>query len=271
MLILLRSILLRIHLVLITAVIGIFALFTLFRRDWALETGKFWSRSVLFGARLFCGVRHDVLHPERIPQGGALIAAKHQSFWETMALTTILPNPCFVLKKELLLIPVFGWWLRACGFIWIDRKAGTASMRKIMTAAERELAAGRQIVIFPEGTRTPPGKTSPYQPGVAGLYASLGVPCIPVAHNSGLYWRQPGLVRVPGEISISFEEPIPAGLKRKAFMRDLQGVIESRSLQLAGITSAATGQATTEQANTGPAATGQATGKADATGDIVRP
>ena len=235
MLILLRSLLLRVWLVLVTAVIGTLAFVTLARRDWALALGKFWSRTVLFGARVFCGIDHRIEAPQHMPASGALVAAKHQSFWETMALTVILPKPCFILKKELLMIPMFGWWLRACGFIPIDRKSGINAMRSIIERAEKEAAAGYQVLIFPEGTRMQPGTTGTYHPGVAGIYSKLGLPCYPIAHNSGLYWKQPGLIRHPGTITVSFLPSVPPGLSRKGFMAELQEVIETKSLDLAGI------------------------------------
>lgn len=151
-----------------------------------------------------------------------------------MALTLILPKPCFILKKELLMIPMFGWWLKACGFIPIDRKSGINAMRSIIERAQKETADGYQVLIFPEGTRMQPGTTGTYHPGVAGIYARLGLPCHPVAHNSGLYWKQPGLIRHPGTITVSFLPPVPTGLSRKGFMAEIQEVIERHSLELSG-------------------------------------
>ncbi len=209
--------------------------FSLFNREWALIVGRAWNRAMLGSLKLICGLDHQILHPERIPDQAVLIAAKHQSMWETMALAIILPKPCIILKKELFNIPVFGWFCRSCGFIGIDREAGSAAMREMLTQAKARAAEGFQIVIFPEGTRQKPGTSSRYHPGVAGLYSALKIPCIPVAHNAGLFWQYPSVVKKAGRITMSFEEPIEPGLKRKAFMEKLETAIETTSLHLAGM------------------------------------
>ena len=154
-----------------------------------------------------------------------LIAAKHMSMWDTLALNLVLGGPAFVLKRELLLVPFFGWYLWKAGMIAIDRSAGPSALRKMTAAARRAFARHRSVLIFPEGTRKKPGDTPDYKPGAAGLYGQLGVACVPVALNSGLFWT--GFVKKPGVILVEFLEPIPTGLKRPAFMDLLETRIET--------------------------------------------
>lgn len=230
----LRSLLFNIWLPVTAILTGIVCFPTLLKQEWAHRVLKLYAAQALFMFRLLCGNRYRIKGRENLPEGAALVAAKHQSMWETLALALVLPMPIFVLKKELLDIPFFGWWCRAAGMIGIDRSAGASAMRVMLEKASREAALGRQIVIFPEGTRLKPGESGPYHPGVAGLYRGLGLPCVPVAHNSGQFWVSPGFNKYAGEITLSFLPPIPAGESRKAFMSHLQQVIETEATALAG-------------------------------------
>jgi 1-acyl-sn-glycerol-3-phosphate acyltransferase len=152
------------------------------------------------------------------------------SMWDTQALFLLLDRPGVVLKRQLLHIPFYGWYLwKACA-IPIERSAGASALRKMTTAAKAALAEGRPILIFPEGTRKKPGAPPDYKPGVAGLYGMLNVPCVPVALNSGAYWT--GFTKRPGTIVLEFLEPIPAGLKRGAFMALLEQRIEAATVAL---------------------------------------
>jgi 1-acyl-sn-glycerol-3-phosphate acyltransferase len=138
-----------------------------------------------------------------------------------------------VLKRELLRIPFYGWYIAKAGVIPIDRGAHASALRKMTAAARKVIAAGRPILIFPEGTRKKPGEPPDYKPGVAGLYGLLGAPCIPVALNSGLFWTGPmGLIKLPGRIVVEFLDPIPAGMKRAEFMRLLEERIETATAKL---------------------------------------
>jgi len=205
----------------------------LFGEGAARATVKAWSRLALFGLKWIAGVSYRVEGAENLPQGGALIAANHQSMWETIALYAIAPKPVMILKAELTRIPVYGWWARAAGNITIDRKGGAKALRAMARAAKRHAEAGHQVIIFPEGTRSPPGARPKFQPGVAGIYVAAGAPCVPAAHDSGCFWRHPSGEKTPGVITLRFLQPIPPGLDRKEFLRELQKRIENARPDLA--------------------------------------
>ncbi|MFQ5561962.1 MAG: lysophospholipid acyltransferase family protein [Parvularculaceae bacterium] len=195
---------------------------------------KFWSRGVLGGLKLICGVSYRVEGSENIPAGGATVASNHQSMWETIALYALLPRPVMVLKKELLRIPIYGWWVKLSGNIVVDRKAGAKAMRGLTRDAAASIAEGKQVVVFPEGTRIAPGARGEFQPGIAGIYKAAGAPCVPVAHDSGRHWRHPGILKIPGEITIRFLPPIEPGMDRKDFLSMLKAQIESARRDLSG-------------------------------------
>ena len=205
---------------------GTICFWSLFKKKWALRVGQVWARFAIKSLKVVCGTDYKLLGQENFKGGPAIFAVKHQAMWETIVLATLLPDPCFVLKKELTSIPVFGWWCLAAGHISVDRNGGTAAMKDLLATAKQRVAQGRQIMIFPEGSRIAPGQKGVFHPGVAGLYAVLGIPCIPVGHNSGLYWKTPGIIRERGTIKIEFGEPIDPGMKRKAFMIELQERVE---------------------------------------------
>lgn len=183
--------------------------------------------------RLVCGVRIRVTGAHRLPRGGAaLIAAKHQSALDTLVWLTLLPDACYVLKRELLWLPVWGWLARKARMIAVDRKAGTRAMRRLLEEGKAAAAAGRQIVIFPEGTRTHPGQRVPYQPGVVALAAALKLPVIPVATDSGRCWGRQAFVKRPGIITIALLDPLPEGLTRATLLAQLEDQIEEASTRL---------------------------------------
>ncbi len=204
-----------------------------FKREWSLAFATTWAKAMVYSLKVICGIDHKIYGSENLPTGPALLAVKHQSMWETMVLASLLDKPCFILKKELVALPIFGWWCKAAGYIGVDREAGPKAMRNMLTDAKERIAQGHQVVIFPEGTRIAPGETGDYQPGVAGLYKALGLPCVPVAHNSGLYWQHPGIVRKAGLVSLQFGTPICAGKKRREFMPELETAIEEPSREFA--------------------------------------
>jgi 1-acyl-sn-glycerol-3-phosphate acyltransferase len=187
-----------------------------------------WARATLWGLRVVAGI--DMRIEGVVPQGGVLIASKHMSMWDTLALYLVLDDPAIVLKRELLYVPFYGWFLWKATAIAIDRGAGARAVMKMTRAARAVIAAGRPILIFPEGTRKKPGAPPDYKPGVAALYGLLGVPCIPTALDSGRYWT--GFTKRPGTITLSFQEPIPPGLKRGPFMTALEASIESATNKL---------------------------------------
>jgi 1-acyl-sn-glycerol-3-phosphate acyltransferase len=196
--------------------------------------GRAWAHPILAALALLCGLRHEVRGRENLSPGAVLIAAKHQSAWDTVIFSILLWDHSFVLKRELMWVPLFGIFLARAGLIPVDRRGGSRALRKMVAAARRAAAAGRPIVIFPEGTRVAPGQHRPYQPGVAALYGQLGIPVVPVALNSGLFWRRRSFLKHPGTITLEFLPPIAPGLPRRAFLTSLEEAIEGRSRVLAG-------------------------------------
>jgi 1-acyl-sn-glycerol-3-phosphate acyltransferase len=193
-----------------------------------LTAAHIWARLTLFGLKWIAGTELEVRGT--FGDRRVLVAAKHFSMWETVAFLCLLPRPAIVIKQSLLRIPLYGWYSRKMRMIAIDRSAGAKAIRIMATEAKRALDEGRPIVIFPEGTRTKPGAAPDYKPGVAALYALLGVPCVPVAHNSGLFWS--GFFKRPGRIVVEFLDPIPPGLPRQRFMEELERRIEEASKRL---------------------------------------
>ncbi len=193
---------------------------------------RFWIRSVLGALKLFCGLDHQFRGLDRLPKGPFIIAAKHQSAWDTFIFNLLVPDPCFILKRELTWIPLFGAYLMKHGMIAVDRQAGAKALKKMLKDADRALARGSTLIIFPEGTRVAPGVSKPYQPGVAALYGSAGVPVVPVALNSGLYWGRRQFLKRPGRIVLEVLEPIPPGTDRKAFQAQLKERLEGATERL---------------------------------------
>jgi 1-acyl-sn-glycerol-3-phosphate acyltransferase len=194
---------------------------------------KFWARTNIWLLRVVCGTRVEIIGMEKVIAGAPLmVAAKHQSAFETFALFPLFSDPSFVLKRELQWIPLFGWMTIKARQIPVDRSAGVQALKAITDRARAELARGRQVVIFPEGTRRAPGAEPDYKVGIAHIYRKAGVPCLPVALNSGVYWPRRSFMRYPGTIRIEFLDPIPPGLAPRDFMRRLQEAIEPATARL---------------------------------------
>lgn len=195
-----------------------------------------WARLMIALLRVVCGIRLEVRGREHIPPGAAVIAAKHQSAFDTIVWLMLLPPgrppPVYVLKKELLSIPIWGTLARRCGHVAVDRAAGASALRAMVRAARARLAEGRPVVIFPEGTRSAPGQRLPYQPGVAALAMASGAPVVPVATDSGLSWGRRAFHKRPGTIHVSVLPPLPAGLERAALMQALECAIETETTRL---------------------------------------
>ena len=228
-----RSALLNIGFVLACAVTCI-VMIPLFAgpRTWVMAGIKVWARVVTWLAWAICGIRTEVRGREHLPKGAALIAGKHQSLFDTCAPFVFLPDICYVLKKELVTIPLFGWYTLKGGMIVVDRDAGSTALRRLVDDSKDRLRHTRQIMIFPEGTRTTPGDDASYKPGIAALYRELDMPCIPMATNSGMHWPNKNSIRTPGTIVFEFLPAIPPGLKRGEFMRELEERIETASKKL---------------------------------------
>ncbi|HEX4411445.1 MAG TPA: lysophospholipid acyltransferase family protein [Xanthobacteraceae bacterium] len=182
--------------------------------------------------RVICGVRSEFRGIEKLPKTACIVACKHQSAWETFALYTVLHDPIFILKRELMWMPFFGWYTWKAGYIGVDRGAGVAALNQMTAHAQAALARGDQLVIFPEGTRRPPGAEPDYKPGTFYLYGKTKVPCVPVALNSGLHWPRRSFLRPPGTIIAEILDPIPPGLNRATFSARLQDAIEDATARL---------------------------------------
>ncbi|MCD6074984.1 MAG: putative 1-acylglycerol-3-phosphate O-acyltransferase [Rhodospirillales bacterium] len=182
--------------------------------------------------RWLVGTRFEVRGRQNIPNEPVIFAAKHQSAWDTMFFLWLDPANAYIMKAELGRIPFWGWYMRRCGHIMIDRTGGAGTMREMMRATRAVLDDGRSVVIFPEGTRTMPGITGTYHPGIAALYSQTGATVIPVALNSGLFWPRRSFLKKPGTIVIEFLEPMPAGMKRADFLVELEKRIETATRRL---------------------------------------
>lgn len=198
-------------------------------RSWARACFQLWLSLVMGGLRVLCGISVEVRGREHIPQGGALVASKHQSMFETLAFWQMLDDPCIILKQSLAYLPFFGWYAVKLKNIPIDRAGGAQTLKAMATMAAERASQARQILIFPEGTRAEPGAEPDYKPGVAMLYKQMNVPCTPVALNSGLFWPGSGIERKPGTIVVEFLPAIEPGLKRGAFQQRLEQAIETAS------------------------------------------
>jgi 1-acyl-sn-glycerol-3-phosphate acyltransferase len=197
-----------------------------------VKLATFWGRTNNWLLRLCCGVKVEYRGLEKIPPGALLVASKHQSLWETFALLWLFADPAFILKRELQWIPFFGWYATKAGMIPVDRGRGAQALSEMTERARTALAHGRQIVIFPEGTRRAPGAEPSYKFGIAHLYGETGIPCLPIALNSGLFWPRRSFRRYPGTIVAEVLDPIPPGLSKAAFAARLQQDIETATARL---------------------------------------
>lgn len=192
-----------------------------------------WADGVSWLARWVVGIRYDVRGREHLVTGAAVYASKHQSAWETAIFYRLLPDPAYVMKKELFRIPFWGWCASKVGAVKVDRKGGAQALKALVRACAFALEHKRQVVIFPEGTRTAPGEVKGYHPGVAAIYAAAGdAPVIPVALNSGVYWGRRTMLKHPGTIVIEFLPALPKGLDRRAFMAALESRTEAATRRL---------------------------------------
>lgn len=198
---------------------------------WAMSL--FWVRGLLWMLKKIVGIDHEVRGLEHVQAGSAIYASKHQSAWETLALCTLIPNPAFILKKELLKIPFFGNYLKLLEMIAIDRKQGEKALKLMVKQALKLANQGRSIIIFPEGTRVPVReKRKLKKRGIATLYSKLPVPVVPVAHNSGVFWSRNSFLKKPGTIIVEFLPPIAPGLEENVFIERLTQSIETTTDQL---------------------------------------
>jgi 1-acyl-sn-glycerol-3-phosphate acyltransferase len=201
-------------------------------RSSIMSIARAWARSSIWLLRVVCNVKVEYRGLEKIPKGPLLVASKHQSMWETFALLQFFDQPLYILKRELTLIPFFGWYLIKAGMVAVDRGAGGRALLKMVRQASEAVRRGRQLIIFPEGTRRPVGAPPQYKPGVAQLYASCRVNCLPVALNSGLFWPRRTFMRYPGTLVVEFLDPMPPGLARDEFLTRISATIEDATVRL---------------------------------------
>ena len=197
---------------------------------------KVWAKFGLWMLKKLCKIDYQVLGKEKLPKEPFIIACKHQSMWETVVMHLIVNRPVYAFKKELLKIPFYGWYLTIMSGITVDRSGGASALKSLIKQSKSYLAKGQNIVIFPQGTRTPLGASSekyPYQAGIAALYLSCGVKVVPAALDSGKFWPKKG-AKNAGKITLEFLDPIEPGLAKQEFMARLENTIESKSAELAG-------------------------------------
>ena len=198
----------------------------------AVGVVRTWATCETWLLRVIAGTRLEVRGRENLPKGAAIVAVKHQSAFETFALVPLLRFPTIVMKQSIRWIPIFGLYTIKSGMIHVDRAGKTAALRNLTDRTKAEVAKGREIIIFPEGTRRVPGAPPEYQSGIALLYRSANVPVVPVALNSGLYWPRKSFLHYPGTIVVEFLPPIPPGLDSRTFLAELERSLETGSARL---------------------------------------
>jgi 1-acyl-sn-glycerol-3-phosphate acyltransferase len=201
-------------------------------RRWAMAALAVHGRFELWLLKVVCGIKLEVRGADKLPQGACLVAAKHQSAWETFGLIPLFRDPALLMKRELFWIPFHGWFSHKFGMIPVDRDKGPAALRRMVREAKLRVAQGREIIIFPEGTRRAPGAPPDYKTGVVLLYETLQIPCVPLALNSGAFWPRRSLSLRPGTIVVEFLDPIPPGLPKGEFLERLTRSIETASARL---------------------------------------
>ena len=233
MLILIRSVAFNLLFYLNTLLYLVVALPTFFMPYRAvIAVARAWGSANLVLLRVVAGIDCEVRGREKIPKGPLIVASKHQSALETFALLPMFDNPLFIVKRELLWIPIFGWLMSKGRMVPVDRGAGSQALAAMTARAKLELADNRQLIIFPEGTRRPPGAEPRYKFGVAQLYAAEGVPCVPIALNTGMFWPRRSIRRLPGTVVIEILDPIAPGLDKDVFFKRLQHDIETATARL---------------------------------------
>lgn len=207
---------------------------SLLQRRWTIAAIRVWIGGIMVLARKVAGVKYRIEGRENIPAGPCIIAAQHQSAFETYLLFTLLDRPVFILKRELANLPIIGWYIKRAGLVDIDRSAGAAALRWTLLCSQAALARGEQVIIFPEGTTVAPGVRRPYRPGIAALYRQCEVPVIPVALNSDYCWGKIRVLKRPGEITVRFLPALPAGLRKDEVLDILRQRIEAAARAMPG-------------------------------------
>lgn len=229
----LRSLAFQVAFLAWTAGLGLFSLpVLLLPRSVVLGAARLWVNGTFWLLARIARLTYEIRGGEHRVSGPAIYAIKHQSAWDAMVLLRLFRDPVIVIKGELVWTPFVGWYLLRLGMIPVDRRAGAGALRRMVRVARRRVEEGRDVVVFPEGTRTAPGEAPRYRPGVAALYAALDLPVVPMALNSGLYWGRRGFDTRPGRIVAAMLPPIPPGLDRGSFMNRLRETIETHATRL---------------------------------------
>jgi 1-acyl-sn-glycerol-3-phosphate acyltransferase len=231
----LRSLLFAVVFYLNTAMFLVFGSWLLLApRRWAMHGLRLHGLASLWWLRIICGTKVEVRGREKLPGAACLVAAKHQSAWDTFGLIPVFRDPAMIMKAELGLIPLYGWFSHKFRHIFVKRDKGPSALKNMIRDARERAAAQREIVIFPEGTRRAPGAPPDYKPGFIALYEGLRLPCVPLALNSGLFWPRRSLMRYPGTIVVEILDPVPPGLPRAEARALIEGRIESACARLLG-------------------------------------
>lgn len=219
--------------------IGIQALFVFamvftlpFHRRAIQSIVRAWAKILRIAMRSMVDIRFEIRGMENIPQEPCIFASKHQSAWDTFAFYLLLDDPSYVVKKELMNIPIWNWCARKAQVIPVDREGNISALRQLVIDVKDRLNKGSSVIIFPEGTRTKPGAKALYHPGIAALYMKINVPIIPVALNSGLFWSRHSMLKHPGTMVFEILPALPSGMKRKEFMTMLENRIETTTTNL---------------------------------------
>ena len=191
-----------------------------------------WCRSCIWLIRFLLRINYEIRGLEYLTGEPVIIASKHQSAWETLVFNTIILDCAYVVKRELLWFPFFGWFLSRLGMIGIDRSGGASALKRLVADCKERLKSGRSIIIFPQGTRTPPGAEQLYLPGTAALYTQCKVPVVPTALNSGIFWPRRTLLKRPGTVIVEFLPPILPGMDRREFSQHLETEIETATMRI---------------------------------------
>jgi len=221
-----------------TVIAGIGLSPSLLKASWTMVTVRIWIGGIMVLAKYIVGITCRVKGHEHLPVdadgkvSACIIAAQHQSSFETYRLFLDLPHPIFILKRELIWIPLVGWYMKRAGFISIDRGAGAAAMRKMLRAAQAALDEGRQVIVFPEGTRVQPGQDRTYRPGIVAMYKNCTAPVVPMALNSGRLWGKTRVLKLPGEIVFQFLPALPTGLDKEGVLTELRTRLEAAEVLL---------------------------------------
>ncbi len=219
--------------VLSTLIVGsIGGIFVIFNKSAAKGVMDNWAKTALWGLKHIAKINIEFRGIENLPQTKFMVAGKHLSTLDTLAPFLVLNWPAFVFKKELFKVPIMGWYFKVGGMIGIDREGGMGALKALVADANEKLEQNRPILIYPEGTRQQIGAQPDYKPGVAAIYGMLGVPCVPLALNTGVFWPAKGFPTHSGTVVFEFLPPIEAGLKRGEFMPRLEAAIEGKTQEL---------------------------------------